>query len=64
MIAGTNDQSVYVFDIATNKVVARVQGHRDDVNAVTYADTSPNIIVTGSDDSLIKVNVCQTTRGT
>lgn len=55
MIAGTNDQSVYVFDIATSKVVARVQGHRDDVNAVTYADTSPNIIVTGSDDSLIKV---------
>ncbi|PNH08963.1 LEC14B protein [Tetrabaena socialis] len=27
----------------------------DDVNAVTYADASPNIIISGSDDTLIKV---------
>ena len=33
----------------------RVRAHADDVNAVCYAEDSPNIIVTGSDDSLIKV---------
>ena len=33
-----------------------MQGHDDDVNAVTYADDSPNIIVSGSDDTSIKVS--------
>ena len=28
---------------------------QDDVNAVTYADASPNVIVSGSDDTFIKV---------
>ncbi len=46
---------------------------QDDVNAVTYADQSPNIIVSGSDDTSIKVGVvlcgcglslCVTVRGT
>lgn len=33
----------------------RVKAHQDDVNAVTFADDSPNVIVSGSDDALIKV---------
>ncbi len=37
------------------KVVAQVQGHQDDVNAVAYAERgSPNIIFSGSDDMLVK----------
>lgn len=36
----------------------RVGAHTDDVNAVTYADDTPNIIVTGSDDALVKVEAC------
>eukprot|EP00798_Chlamydomonas_sp_ICE-L_P015435 gene15435-21521_t len=37
------------------KVMARINGHSDDVNAVAYADGSPNIIISGSDDSRVKV---------
>ena len=36
----------------------RIRAHADDVNAVCYAEDSPNILVTGSDDSLIKVHFC------
>ena len=33
----------------------RILGHEDDVNAVAFMDASPNIIVSGSDDTSIKV---------
>ena len=37
------------------QVVAEISAHEDDVNAVAYLDSSPNLILTGSDDDLIKV---------
>jgi len=49
---------VYIYDVATSTITARVTGHRDDVNAVTYLDETPHLIVSGSDDSLIKVCSC------
>ena len=39
------------------QTTTRIQAHTDDVNAVCYGEDSPNIIVTGSDDALIKVRV-------
>ncbi|GIL72283.1 hypothetical protein Vretifemale_2659, partial [Volvox reticuliferus] len=47
--------SVEVMDVETKRVVASARGHQDDVNAVTYADSTPNIIISGSDDTYIKV---------
>lgn len=35
--------------------VLRIPGHEDDVNAVAFMEASPNIIASGSDDTLIKV---------
>jgi len=32
--AGTNNESVYIYDVGAERVTARVAGHRDDVNAV------------------------------
>ncbi|DBB09677.1 TPA: hypothetical protein ACH3X3_001323 [Trebouxia sp. C0006] len=55
IIAGTGDSSLYLYDVEQQKTTMRVRAHADDVNAVCYAEDSPNIIVTGSDDSLIKV---------
>jgi WD repeat-containing protein 23 len=56
IIAGTGDASLYIYDVAAGKTVVKVRGHKDDVNAVAYADTdSGNIILTGSDDHEIKV---------
>lgn len=41
------------------RTVAQVGGHRDDVNAVAYAERdAPNVIFSGSDDHFVKVGVC------
>lgn len=43
-------------DIETQKSTLRIPGHDDDVNAVCFGDTSsPHILYSGSDDTLIKV---------
>jgi WD repeat-containing protein 23 len=56
IIAGTGDASLYIYDVAAGRTVVKVRGHKDDVNAVAYADSdSGNIILTGSDDQEIKV---------
>ena len=56
LVAGTSDSSVYVFDIEANRSILRIPGHSDDVNAVCFGDvSSPHILYSGSDDTLIKV---------
>ncbi|KAL3157892.1 hypothetical protein ABBQ32_012303 [Trebouxia sp. C0010 RCD-2024] len=55
IIAGTGDSSLYIYDVESQRTSMRIQAHKDDVNAVCFAEDSPNIIVTGSDDHLIKV---------
>lgn len=55
-MGGTSDHSVYVFDIDSQKSTLRIPGHNDDVNAVCFGDaSSPHILYSGSDDSLLKV---------
>uniref|UniRef100_A0A061S995 WD repeat-containing protein 23 n=1 Tax=Tetraselmis sp. GSL018 TaxID=582737 RepID=A0A061S995_9CHLO len=55
LVAGTTDSSLVVYDVGAAKTFATVYGHEDDINAVAYLDDSPNLIVTGSDDSNCKV---------
>lgn len=56
LVAGTNDNSIIVYDIESRRVLHRVEGHQDDVNAVCFADkSSPHILYSGSDDCTIKV---------
>jgi hypothetical protein len=39
------------------KTVAAAAGHEDDVNAVAYAERDkPNVIFSGSDDTLVKAS--------
>jgi WD repeat-containing protein 23 len=55
-VAGTGDNSVYVYDIERRQSVLRIPGHQDDVNAVCFGDTqSPHILYSGSDDTTLKV---------
>lgn len=55
-MAGTSDRSVLVYDITSNQTILRIEGHGNDVNAVCFGDTSsPHILYSGSDDTLIKV---------
>ncbi len=37
------------------QVSLRIRGHKDDVNAVAWADDSGNLLLSGSDDRLCKV---------
>ncbi|KAK1838671.1 WD repeat protein [Colletotrichum chrysophilum] len=56
LVAGTNTQSIVVYDIESRTVLHNVVGHEDDVNAVCFADkSSPHILYSGSDDATIKV---------
>lgn len=56
IVAGTSDQSVYVYDLETRQSILRIPGHNDDVNAVCFGDSSsPHILYSGSDDTTIKV---------
>ncbi|SPQ19587.1 e4e4a8ae-6b6b-444e-8ffa-13c3b82724e4 [Thermothielavioides terrestris] len=56
LVAGTGQSSIVVYDIERRKTVHHVVGHRDDVNAVCFADKgSPHILYSGSDDCTVKV---------
>jgi WD repeat-containing protein 23 len=56
IVAGTNVNSIVVYDIERRKALHHVRGHQDDVNAVCFADKlSPHILYSGSDDCTIKV---------
>lgn len=56
IVAGTSDQSVYVYDLEARRSILRIPGHQDDVNAVCFGDKmSPHILYSGSDDTTLKV---------
>lgn len=56
LVAGTNANSIVVYDIESRQVLHQIAGHDDHVNAVCFADnSSPHILYSGSDDATIKV---------
>lgn len=55
IVAGSSDDSIYVYDLEANKLSLRILAHKCDVNTVCFADESGHIIFSGSDDSLCKV---------
>ena len=56
IVAGTTDNSVYVYDLETRQSILEIPGHDDDVNAVCFGDkNSPHILYSGSDDATLKV---------
>ncbi|CAK9151000.1 unnamed protein product [Ilex paraguariensis] len=55
LVAGSNDDSIYVYDLEANKLSLRISAHMSDVNTVCFADESGHLIYSGSDDNLCKV---------
>ncbi|WWC57559.1 uncharacterized protein I303_100091 [Kwoniella dejecticola CBS 10117] len=56
VVAGAGSGRIMVYDIDAQRRTLAVQGHADDVNAVSFADeSSTNILVSGSDDGYVKV---------
>lgn len=65
LVAASSDDSIYVYDLAANKLNVRIPAHRSDVNAVCFADEAGHVLYSGSDDHLCKVwdRRCLGTRG-
>ena len=56
IVAGTSNNSVYVYDLQTQRSILQIRGHSDEVNAVCFGDRmSPHILYSGSDDTTLKV---------
>lgn len=55
LVAGSNDDSIYVYDLQADRLTLRLPAHTSDVNTVAFADESGNLIYSGSDDNLCKV---------
>lgn len=56
IVAGAHFGDIYVYDIEARRRVLKVEGHSDDVNGVAFADSaSSNVLISGSDDSYVKV---------
>ncbi|KAK4055503.1 secretory subunit [Microbotryomycetes sp. JL201] len=56
IIAGANDGQMFVYDLESQRTILRVNAHKSDVNAVSFADkSSPHLLLSGSDDCYVKV---------
>ncbi|XP_048441844.1 LEC14B homolog isoform X4 [Pyrus x bretschneideri] len=55
LVAGSSDDSIYVYDLEANKLSLRIPAHSSDVNTVCFSDESGHLIYSGSDDTLCKV---------
>mmetsp|Transcript_941 Transcript_941/g.2667 ORF Transcript_941/g.2667 Transcript_941/m.2667 type:complete len:588 (-) Transcript_941:66-1829(-) len=57
LLAGTNDESIAVYDVERKALLHKVPAHDDDINAVAFADKrfKSHVFLSGSDDRLIKV---------
>ncbi|XP_012708832.2 DDB1- and CUL4-associated factor 11 [Fundulus heteroclitus] len=55
VLGGANDGCLYVFDLEQQKRTLKIEAHEDDVNAVAFADSSSQLLFSGSDDALCKV---------
>ncbi|KAL3505809.1 hypothetical protein ACH5RR_031191 [Cinchona calisaya] len=65
LVAGCNNDSIYVYDLEAKRLSLCIPAHESDVNAVCFADETGHLIYSGSDDSLCKVwdRRCFVTKG-
>lgn len=63
--AGSCDESVYMYDLIAEKRTHRFSGfHHNDVNAVSFMnDGSGNVVISGSDDTMIRAYDKRDARG-
>lgn len=55
IIAGGSDRCLYIYDRGKEDRILRISAHDDDVNAVSFAGASSNILISGGDDGICKV---------
>ncbi|KAK7576357.1 hypothetical protein V9T40_012643 [Parthenolecanium corni] len=54
-LAGANDGCIYLYDRHSDKLTLRLRAHGEDINAVRFGSYGDDVILSGSDDGLIKV---------
>lgn len=56
VLYGTNDHSLYIYDLERKHLAIRIKkAHDDDINSVAFADSSSQIIYSASDDGMCKI---------
>ncbi|KAE8736011.1 LEC14B-like protein [Hibiscus syriacus] len=55
LVAASNDNSIYVYDLEAKRPSLRILAHKADVNTVCFADETGHLLFSGSDDHLCKV---------
>lgn len=53
VVCGCNDNAIRILDVERKRMIACVEGHADDINAVAFVNS--NVVLSGSDDTLVKV---------
>ncbi|CAE6535196.1 unnamed protein product [Rhizoctonia solani] len=55
-VVACGSQQIFVWDLAAHKRIVDIRAHKNDVNSCCWADTaSGNVLISGSDDTMIKV---------
>ncbi|KAG8733174.1 hypothetical protein FRC11_008176 [Ceratobasidium sp. 423] len=55
-VVACGSQQIFVWDLAAHKRIVDIRAHKHDVNSCCWADTaSGNVLISGSDDTMIKV---------
>ena len=55
ILCGANDGFIYLYDRFQNIRSLKIDGHDDDVNAVSFVDSATHILASGGDDGLVKI---------
>lgn len=65
LVAASNDNSIYIYDIESKVCTLSIPAHQSDVNTVCFVDETGNLLYSGGDDRLCKVwdRRCSVTRG-
>ncbi|EUC63840.1 WD domain, G-beta repeat protein [Rhizoctonia solani AG-3 Rhs1AP] len=55
-VVACGSHQIFVWDLAAHKRIVNISAHKHDVNSCCWADTaSGNVLISGSDDTMIKV---------
>ncbi len=61
MVSGGGDKQVFLWDVATGRVIRKFRGHDAKVNAVQYNQVTGenNVVVSGSYDKSVRIWDCK-----
>jgi len=55
IVGGSSDRCLHIYNLEQDRKVLRINGHHDDVNSVCFLNASSRVLLSASDDRLVKV---------